>query len=85
MVFCKSTTSAEHWVVADTARSTFNKVDKITKWNNSNTEASGSTFAIDIVSNGFKIRTSWSGWNESGKPLIYGAWADVPFKYNNTF
>ena len=85
MIFCKSTTSAEAWVVADTARSTFNVVDKITKWNNSNTEASGSTFAIDIVSNGFKIRTSWSGWNESGKPLIYGAWADVPFKYNNTF
>jgi len=85
MVFCKSTETNEAWVVADTARSTFNVVDKITKWNNSNTEASGSTFAIDIVSNGFKIRTSWSGWNESGKPLIYGAWADVPFKYNNTF
>ncbi len=85
MVFCKNTESSEAWVVADTARSTSNVIEKIIKWNNSNTEASGSTYAIDIVSNGFKIRTSWSGWNQSGKTLIYGAWGDVPFKYNNTF
>jgi len=85
MVFCKSTTSAEHWVVADTARSTFNKVDKITKWNNSNSEASGDTYAIDIVANGFKIKTNWGGLNEDNVTFIYGAWGDVPFKYNNSF
>jgi len=85
MVFCKNIGANEAWVVADTARSTFNEVDKILKWNNANTEATGSTYAIDIVSNGFKIRTSWEGWNQSGYTIIYGAWGDVSYKYNNTF
>ena len=85
MVFCKNIGASEAWVVADTARSTFNPVDKILKWNNANTEASGATYAIDIVSTGFKIRTSWEGWNQNGKTIIYGAWGDVPAKYGNTF
>ena len=85
MVFCKNIGASEAWVVADTARETENPVDKILKWNNTNVEATGSTYAIDIVSNGFKARTSWEGWNQSGNTIIYGAWGDVPFKYNNTF
>jgi len=85
MVFCKNIGASEAWVVADTARETENPVDKILKWNNANAEASGSTYAIDIVSNGFKARTSWEGWNQSGNTIVYGAWGDVPFKYNNTF
>jgi len=85
MVFCKNIGASEAWVVADTARSTFNPVDKILKWNNANTEASGATYAIDIVSTGFKIRTSWEGWNQNGKTIIYGAWGDVPTRYGNTF
>ena len=85
MVFCKNIGASEAWVVADTARETENPVDKILKWNNGNSEATGSTYAIDIVSNGFKVRTSWEGWNQSGNTIVYGAWADVSFKFNNTF
>jgi hypothetical protein len=37
-----------------------------------------------FLSNGFKCRTS-DGEINSAETFIYGAWGDVPFKYNNTF
>ena len=39
--------------------------------------------AIDILSNGFKLRTSDSGWNGSGASYIYMSFAQNPFKYAN--
>ena len=37
------------------------------------------------TSNGFKLRSSDNAVNgTSYDPYIYMAWADVPFKYNNT-
>ena len=51
--------------------------------NNSDAEANG--VPIDFTSSGFKVRSSGSGVNSSGNTMIYMAWGDVPFKYNNTF
>ena len=40
------------------------------------------TRELDILANGFKPRTSNSNINGTNT-YIFGAWADVPFKYNN--
>jgi len=84
MLFTKRTESAGGWRVRDTARDTFNASTKISWWDTSSQEYSNSAYSIDILSNGFKIRTSSNDFNASEK-WIYGAWGDVPFKYNNTF
>ena len=49
------------------------------------TEATSSTLDIDFLANGFKVRGSNTEMNETGKTLVYFAWADVPFKYSNAF
>jgi hypothetical protein len=84
MLFTKRTESTGGWRVRDTARDTFNASTKISWWDSSSIEYSNSAYSIDILSNGFKIRTSSNDFNASEK-WIYGAWGDVPFKYNNTF
>jgi hypothetical protein len=40
-----------------------------------------STLALDILTNGFKMRTSGSSINASGETYIFAAFAETPFKY----
>ena len=78
--------STTNWYILDTARDINNPITTLLAWDNSQTESTiGSTNNFDVVSNGLKIRTSGSGLNGSGAAFYYGAWGDVPFKYNNTF
>jgi len=84
MMFVKSIDSSDDWIVIDTARSTFNVTNAGLSWNLSNAETT-SNRECDILSNGFKPRTSNTNLNKSSTTYIYGAWGDVPFKYNNTF
>ena len=84
ILFTKRTENSGGWRVRDTARDTFNTSDTILWWDLSQQEYSNSDYSIDILSNGFKLRTSSNDFNASEK-WIYGAWGDVPFKYNNTF
>jgi hypothetical protein len=86
MIFVKDRDRGENWVTFDSARNTFNSVDKGLFWNASSAEStgSGSGFDVDFLSNGFKMRCSHDNMNGSST-YIYGAWGDVPFKYNNTF
>jgi len=85
MLFIKKTSSAS-WYVLDTARDTSNPVTTLLSWDSSTYESDiGSANNFDVLSNGLKIRTSGGGLNGSGGEFVYGAWADVPFKYNNTF
>ena len=85
LVFCKAADATENWQVRDTARSTFNADSQVRiYWNSDLAEGSASTASpIDFLSNGFKVRGSNSEINTN--TIVYGAWSDVPFKYNNTF
>jgi hypothetical protein len=85
LVFVKSRNAARHWTVTDTARNTSNPTQTVIDWDASYAEYTSANRAFDIYSNGFKIRTSDAEINQSNYTFIYGAWADVPFKYNNTF
>ena len=78
--------STTNWYVLDTARDINNPITTLLAWDTNQAESTiGSTNNFDVVSNGLKIRTSGSGLNGSGAAFYYGAWGDVPFKYNNTF
>ena len=84
LLFIKNSDGQSPWVIYDGARDGYNlsTSPKQLFWNG--TEADHTSYPADILSNGFKLRTSNATVNASGT-WIYGAWGDVPFKYNNTF
>ena len=84
MLWIKEVDTADDWVVYDTARSTSNPVQKVVRYESSAAEFDDSGRAIDVLSNGFKIRTSNNTINQSNT-FVYGCFGDVSFKYNNTF
>jgi len=69
------------WYIYDSARNTFNETNFFLRPDLSNAELTGTP--IDILSNGFKIRSSSSGVNYSAANYIYLAFAEQPFKYSN--
>ena len=77
----KYTGSGESWVIVDNKRNGTNPTNKNLRANNEYAEASGSTYDVDLLSNGFKPRTTWEGWNGSGYTITYLAFAESPFKY----
>ena len=84
-IFFKAIDASENWQIRDTARQTYNDgtANRI-YWNTNAAEGTASTASpIDFLTNGFKIRGSNTEINSN--TIIYGAWGDVPFKYNNTF
>ena len=83
MVYVKSVDTTAPWVVWDTSRSTYNEANNALPWSAGNSESDYTGYPIDIYSNGFKLKTSNATVNASGT-WIFGAWGDVPFKYNNT-
>ena len=84
LLILKRTSSSGFWNVFDGTRKTGNlTANPYLVWNNNDSEASG--VPIDFLSNGFKVRSSGSGVNSDGNTILYMAWADVPFKYNNAF
>jgi len=86
LLFMKNAdTSGRRWTILDSARNTSNLVDSVVNWDESQAEYDSSARGVDILSNGFKIRGTDSDNNTSGNTYVFGAWGDVPFKYNNTF
>ena len=86
MVFLKQIDGAAEWTVFDTARETYNQMEDLLQWDLSNAETQLANDKIDFLSNGFKLRGAGGGRsNQSSRTYLYGAWGDVPFKYNNTF
>jgi hypothetical protein len=68
-----------NWDIIDTSRSTYNVASASLLANTSDAEASFGD--IDILSNGFKARST--SFNTSGETYIYAAFAENPFKYAN--
>jgi hypothetical protein len=81
-IMIKRTDSTGQWVVVDTARSPSNVVADYLFANLDNAEASSSSYYLDILSNGWKIRGTISNLNASGGTYIYMAFAENPFKYS---
>jgi hypothetical protein len=66
------------WVLIDTSRDAYNVASQYLLPNSS--AAEGSLALADILSNGFKLRTSSAGNNSSGGAVIYAAFAENPFR-----
>ena len=77
----KSSAAGDNWTIYDTARDPYNVAREYLIPNSSQTAASTDTY--DILSNGFKIRTSGAWVNTSGATYAYLAFAETPFKYAN--
>ena len=84
MLFVKNIDTSNEWFVQDTARETHNVTKNFMEWNSSDAEQSNDHSEMDILSNGFKCRGNSGRFNDTAT-YVYGAWGDVPFKYNNTF
>ena len=84
LVYLKKSSGATAWNVFYSPPKTFNSsANAYLTWDTTDVEANG--VPVDFLSNGFKIRSSGTGVNENGGDFVYGAWGDVPLKYNNTF
>jgi len=84
MLFVKNIDTSNEWFVQDTARETHNVTKNFMEWDTSDAEQSNAHSEMDILSNGFKCRGNSGRFNDTAT-YVYGAWGDVPFKYNNTF
>jgi hypothetical protein len=71
-----------NWLIYDDTRDAFNVTDEALL-PNSSSATGGSANAMDIVSNGFKFRSSAGSLNASNYNYIYMAFAKNPFKYAN--
>jgi hypothetical protein len=75
----QSSAAGQSWNIFDTARNTYNLANTTLYANQSSAEDSVSN-AYDILSNGFKLRTSASQGNTNGATYVYMAFAENPFK-----
>jgi hypothetical protein len=77
----QSSTSGEGWHIFDNKREGYNVDNDPLVANTSNAE--GTSDMIDLLSNGFKSRTTSEANNESGETYIYMAFAEAPFVNSN--
>jgi hypothetical protein len=76
-ILMKSSTSAENWLIYDSKRDPYNVTDEALL-PNSSSASGGSANAMDLLSNGFKFRSSAGSLNGSGQTYIYMAFAENP-------
>jgi len=70
------------WIIYDSSRNTYNATTSELYPNTTGAETNA--YAIDFLSNGFKIRNgTTSNLNDSGSTQIYACFAENPFKYAN--
>jgi len=80
-VMIKNADATGSWLLFDTARDTYNAVHKLLFAQLANVEDTSNAY-LDIVSNGFKIRSTGNGTNNA-VTYIYAAFAENPFKTAN--
>ena len=78
----QSSTSGTDWIVYDSTRNPYNLTNLLLSPNSSAAEAtSAGSNTLDLLSNGFKLRSASTGSN--GGTMIYAAFAESPFKFSN--
>lgn len=76
----KVTSTTGDWIIYDTSRDTYNYMQSQLYPDLSAAEAAGAQF--DILSNGFKLRTTGTGINASSATYIYAAFCELPFNFS---
>ena len=82
----KATGSADSWFINDNKRSSsggFNENSYYIRPNENATEGTSSSLAIDILSNGVKIRNTDTAYNNDNSTYIYMTFAEAPLVGSN--
>ena len=87
LIIAKRTDATDDWEILDSVRNTYNDGANCALWPGGNgttgwDESCHANYAVDFVSNGFKLRTSHAVLNASGGTYMYMALAESPFKYS---
>jgi len=82
-VMIKCSSAVGSWVIFDSVRLGYNATENYLVPNSSGAEGTVAGFGIDILSNGFKIRTTDGTMNTNGGTYIYMAFAENPFSVSN--
>jgi hypothetical protein len=77
-VMVKQYTTTGNWIINDSGRAPYNLIPSALYPNLSNAEDVSHT--MDLLSNGFKLRSTGDDSNGSGTGIIYMAFAENPFK-----
>ena len=77
----QSSASGEDWTIYDSSRNTYNSTNSVLYADTSSAEFTSNSYVpIDLLSNGFKIRTDGAGRNASSATYIYACFAENPFR-----
>ena len=82
-ILFKNTTTTTNWELYDTTRpyGEYNPAFRPLYANHNYVEETHASLpALDILSNGFKPRSTWDEFNKNGDTIIYLAFAESPFK-----
>ena len=82
-ILLKRTDAVNDWTIKDSTRNPYNPVSHALIPDATNTEYTATWVYVDILSNGFKVRSTDNSQNTSGGTYVFGAWADTPFKTAN--
>ena len=77
-IWMKNIDAAENWLIYDNKRDPDNVIAEALL-PNTNDSTGGSSNAMDLLSNGFKLRQSAGSLNGSSKTFMYTAFAEHPF------
>jgi hypothetical protein len=81
-ILFKQIDTARDWLVYDTARDEYNSAYKYLYPNLANSEGTNpSTLPVDVLSSGFKLRSTNSTANALNGNYVYAAFAEHPFKH----
>jgi hypothetical protein len=82
MIKCTSTSGAtDNWLIYDSSRDVYNVAG--TQLIANGTGSEGVFDTMDLLSNGFKLRTNNAARNKLNETYIFLAFAETPFKYAN--
>ena len=75
----KRSDGAVDWRMDDNKRRSYNAIDFTLFPNKNNAETQSAGYAVDLLSNGFKVRGDSGNQNTNGGTYIYMAFAEQPF------
>jgi hypothetical protein len=80
-ILIKETSGGESWAIFDTARNTYNTAGFFLRPDSSLQEHTSGSVDLDILSNGFKLRSTNATIN-AARTYIYAAFAEAPINYS---
>ena len=80
IIIVKRTDAVNDWTIKDSTRNPYNVVDHTLLPAYTNTEYTATWVYIDILSNGFKVRSTDNSQNTDSGAYVFAAFAETPFK-----